>query len=104
MKQLFVSADALLVGHLKTVLEQHGIVCMVKNAYLIGGAGELPPIECWPELWVEDDDDFPRARRLLNEVMASDDTAQAWTCPRCGEHIEPQFAQCWNCGAEALPV
>lgn len=43
MKRLFVSADALLVGHLRTVLEQHHIPCLVKNAYLLGAAGELPP-------------------------------------------------------------
>jgi RNA polymerase subunit RPABC4/transcription elongation factor Spt4 len=23
---------------------------------------------------------------------------EPWTCSRCGEVLEPQFAQCWNCG------
>ena len=25
--------------------------------------------------------------------------ADPWTCPDCGERIEPQFTECWNCGA-----
>lgn len=28
------------------------------------------------------------------------ETGPAWTCRRCGEECEGQFAQCWNCGAE----
>jgi hypothetical protein len=24
-----------------------------------------------------------------------------WKCPKCGEEIDPQFAQCWKCGAIA---
>ena len=23
-----------------------------------------------------------------------------WVCARCGERLEGQFAQCWNCGAD----
>lgn len=99
MKRLYVSSDGMLIGHLKTVLEQHHVRCMVKNAYLTGGIGELPPTECWPELWVEDDADLPLARRLLDDVLQPESTAQPWRCRRCGECIEPQFAQCWNCGA-----
>jgi predicted amidophosphoribosyltransferase len=27
-------------------------------------------------------------------------THDTWTCPQCGEEIEPQFTACWNCGSE----
>jgi hypothetical protein len=43
MQRLYSSSDPLLIGHLKTVLEQHHIGCFTKNAYLLGAAGELPP-------------------------------------------------------------
>ena len=26
-----------------------------------------------------------------------------WTCPRCGEDVESQFSECWNCGSERPP-
>jgi len=52
MKRVYCSEDRLLVGFLKGVLDGHHIDCLVKNEYLIGGIGELPPGACWPELWV----------------------------------------------------
>ena len=27
----------------------------------------------------------------------------AWTCPGCGEDVESQFSECWNCGSERPP-
>jgi hypothetical protein len=33
----------------------------------------------------------------------SDETAR-WTCPKCGEKIEPQFDACWNCSTERPTV
>ena len=63
MKRVFTSHDPMLAGYLRAVLEEHGIGCIVKNEYLLGGAGELPPSECWPEVWVvEDGDEAPRPR------------------------------------------
>ena len=100
MKRLYASSDFMLVGHLKTVLAQHGIHALVKNAYLAGGAGELPPTAVWPELWVEEED-LPRAREILADMLDDDRGGESWTCPVCGESIEPQFAACWSCGAAA---
>src|SRR5690625_47429 len=97
MKRVYVSADGLLVGHLQAVLEQHHIPCMVKNMYLQGAVGELPPHECWPELWVSDAADYELARRLIANVLGTDSSASPWGCAQCAEQIEGQFVQCWNC-------
>lgn len=32
--------------------------------------------------------------------MSSGDSTEIWTCPNCSEEIEPQFDQCWKCGAD----
>lgn len=101
MKRVYVSADGLLVGHLQTVLQQHYIPCMVKNMYLQGAVGELPAHECWPELWISDDADSELAQSLIASVLEADVTALPWVCSHCGEQIEAQFAQCWNCGSTA---
>jgi hypothetical protein len=99
MKRIYVSSDALMVGHLEAVLRERGIVCMVRNRYLAGGAGELPPNELWPELWVDDEDEAI-ARRLVEEILGTTgDPGPDWTCSHCGEHLEGQFAACWRCGA-----
>ncbi|MDX1592999.1 MAG: DUF2007 domain-containing protein [Gammaproteobacteria bacterium] len=100
MKRLYGSHDRMLVGHLRALLEAQGIACVMRNEYLGGGAGELPPHECEPELWVVDADDWERAKALVDAQLGPA-AAEPWTCPGCGERIEGQFAQCWNCGREA---
>jgi len=100
MKRVYGSDDRMLVGHLHEMLEAHGIACMVRNDYLGGGAGDLPPNECWPELWVVETADWERAKALVDAQLGPTMTTP-WTCPGCGETIEGQFAQCWSCGHKA---
>ena len=104
MRKVYSSDDFLLVGHLRQVLENHHVRCLVRNEHLIGGMGELPPIECWPELWVQEDFQLERARALIDACL--EDRARPrrdWRCPRCGEALEGQFTACWQCGAERPP-
>ncbi|SRR5690554_4317334 len=49
-------------------------------------------------LWVNREDE-ERARVVLNELVHRRETRESWTCPNCGEVLEPQFEACWNCGA-----
>jgi hypothetical protein len=45
--------------------------------------------------------DAARANALIKQMnQESQEAARpAWTCPNCGEAIEGQFGQCWNCDA-----
>jgi hypothetical protein len=100
MKRVFTDVDPVLSGFVESLLVNAGIECTVRNRYLGGGAGELPLNECWPEIWVLDDDDAGAARRIIERALEiRSDTEDAWTCAACGERLEGQFAQCWKCGA-----
>jgi hypothetical protein len=99
MKKVYSSQSHIMVAFLRQILESDGIHCVVKNELLSGAAGELPPIECWPELWITDDDQYEWARRLVKAALdAEDHPRQTWQCPQCGELLGGQFAQCWSCG------
>ena len=99
VKRLFVSYDPVRVGQLFNLLEDSGISCLLRNHYLGGAAGELPVNECWPELWVIAPGDYQRASALIAEMQAgTGHDGQAWSCEACGESLEPQFSDCWNCG------
>jgi Putative prokaryotic signal transducing protein len=87
------------IGHLRNVLEQAGIRCLIKNEQLSGAVGEIPFFECMPELWILDEADLPRAERLLEEFHAEPAAGLDWRCSDCGEQNERQFAACWRCGA-----
>ena len=65
MKRLITHESLAHIGHLKNLLEHSGIVCVIRNDQLSGGLGEIPFLECLPELWVVRDQDLPRAEALL---------------------------------------
>jgi Putative prokaryotic signal transducing protein len=99
--RIYTAQTAAMVAPVKDHLEANGIPCVLRNEFLSAGRGELPPIECWPEVWVADDSDAQRARQLVAEAtQGPDPAAEPWRCARCGEEVEAVFAQCWKCGAE----
>ena len=54
-----------------------------RNLDLISAAGELPPIECWPELWVVDDEKVGRAKSILKKTLAPlASVKKPWTLQR----------------------
>lgn len=81
------------------MLAEEGVDCMVKNDRLSGAIGEIPFVECYPELWVIDDEIYPRARLLLDGWLTRDDAVDEgpWICSNCGEPSAQQFAACWKC-------
>jgi len=97
--KLLARADNLLQASIWSGgLRAAGIACEVRNTTLAGAMGEIPFLECAPQLWIEHDADEPRAQAVLEELRRPP-SGPAWVCPGCGESIEPQFGECWNCGA-----
>jgi len=86
---------------LRAMLEAEGIACLLRNEELFAALGEIPFLECLPELWVIDDEVYPRARMLLEGWLSTDaEGAEPWLCPGCGERLEGQFGACWKCGRQ----
>ncbi|MDD5332645.1 MAG: DUF2007 domain-containing protein [Rhodoferax sp.] len=77
-------------------LAAEGIASSVQRQYLAGVAGELPPDQCLPEVWIAHPAQEPRARELLYHLQHV--PQHRWHC-RCGELVEGGFEQCWNCGS-----
>lgn len=97
MKRVATAESLAEIGHFRNVLEQEGITCLVKNEQLSGALGEVPFLECLPELWVLDDADEARATTVLAALRQDVGDARPWRCPQCREMNEAQFAVCWNC-------
>ena len=96
MKTVYSAANISVVSIFQNILEGNGIRCWIKNQFLYSGMGEIPPIECWPQLCVEDED-FEEAQRIVDEALSGPERA-GWKCSSCGEDIEGQFTECWKCG------
>ena len=104
MRKVHTAESIIEIAHLRNVLESSGIACEVRNDRLGSVLGEIPFLECWPQLWVRRPGDVLRARGLIEEALRPVDDSMEWQCPGCGERIEAQFAQCWRCAAEPEPT
>ncbi len=78
-------------------LTRAGVEAIVQRQYTSSIAGEIPPDQCLPEVWVLEDSQLAQARALLFELQHPRE--RRWVCPACQELIEGPFEQCWRCGA-----
>ncbi len=80
------------------MLRTEGIDANMQRYFLNGAAGDLPPDQCLPEIWVRDDAQYERAKTALLDIQRT--PQRNWLCSSCGEHIEGGFSQCWHCSAD----
>ena len=76
-------------------LRHSGIDASVQRYFLGAAAGELPPDQCLPEVWLLDDRQEAQARALLHDLTHV--PQRRWLCA-CGEMVEGGFEECWQCG------
>jgi uncharacterized protein YlaI len=100
MRRLVSAPNLALATLWADMLTHAGIESTVQRAYASSIAGELPPDQTWPEVWVMDDERLEAARTLLAQLRHP--PQRHWVCPGCHERIDGPFEQCWNCGT-AMP-
>ncbi|HYC35302.1 MAG TPA: DUF2007 domain-containing protein [Usitatibacter sp.] len=103
MKRVFSASNLpqaqLLVDH----LGGHGIRARILNANAASLAGELPIDASLPQVWVEDAEQAPRARQLIDDYLRVRPLGRARHCAHCGEENPSSFETCWACGTELPP-
>jgi Putative prokaryotic signal transducing protein len=93
MKEIFRHSDSARVGLYRSILEDAGIPCFVRNA----NTPEFLP-DFFPSLCVLEDEDHPKALKILRNATKSQPTeAETWKCDSCGEAVPDNFDTCWNC-------
>ena len=98
MKLLLRCDHALQAAHYANALRAAGIDCEVRNTTLAGAIGEIPWLECAPQIWLRYALDEAIARELIAQLQRPV-TGPEWICGNCAERSEPQFGSCWRCGA-----
>jgi Putative prokaryotic signal transducing protein len=96
MKLLARADNSLQASIWADTLRAAGIRCELRNTALAGALGEIPFLECAPQLWIVHDHEESVAREILQQLRQPVSGPQ-WQCEACGEYSEPQFGSCWNC-------
>lgn len=99
---VFRATTVVEAAHVRNLLQAAGLTCELRNDRLWSALGEIPILEAWPQVWLEDVRDVEQARAVLRAVESGPNTP-AWSCPACGEWLEGQFTACWQCGSEQRP-
>lgn len=93
MIKVFASDSPLEAHFARGLLEARGIPATVTGEDM----AMAPSV-----VWVGESD----ADRAMWAIAAADDAtrpagtlpAESWPCPDCGENLETQFLECWQCG------
>jgi uncharacterized protein YlaI len=102
MKRLVQAPNLAIATLWADMLTQAGLAANVQRAYSSSIAGEIPPDQALPEIWLLDDEQFDAARKALDDLRRLPN--RHWVCRNCHERIEGPFEQCWNCGALMPPL
>ncbi|MDH5544554.1 MAG: DUF2007 domain-containing protein [Gammaproteobacteria bacterium] len=101
MKQVYIAANLPDAHMCKDYLESFSMPVIIKGEFLTGAAGELP-VNAYPSVWVVDERDYELALTKVKIYERHESVDQLydndWLCEQCGERIEAQFTQCWQCG------
>ena len=107
MTEIFFNPDLTQLAHCKSILDEAGIACFIRNEDTHDLIAGLPDPLRQPSLCVTNDADAERARELLRDFAGAEKTdAPDWKCPQCSETVPGNFSSCWKCealrpGAEA---
>ena len=99
MRRLVQAPNIAIAALWVDTLREAGIAATVQRQFLSGAAGELPPDQCLPEVWLVHEEQFAEGELLLRQLR--DLPQRRWQCA-CGELVEGGFESCWHCG-RAMP-
>jgi hypothetical protein len=98
MKEVLSLPESAELELIKNMLEGAGIPCALRNEQL---SQALPASPFNAELWVANDEDFPRAQELCQAWLHPPSGATStWVCAKCGQRLMGQFDSCWRCGTK----
>lgn len=98
MTEIFVHKDFTVVGFYRSILEDAGIPCMIRNETTHNLLTDIPIPALYPALCVARSEDVERAVAILQEYQKGEATpAEDWQCPSCNETVPGTFGSCWKC-------
>jgi len=99
MLLIFRACDRFQAYLVRDMLTQRGIKAQVFNEHMSSITGDIPPDVSMPQVWLDDDDDKPRALAALRDYYAAGKRDGSLFCRDCSEENPETFEICWSCGA-----
>ena len=101
MRKVFSSNEISETTLVRDALVHRGVAVTVQNEH--SGRSAVPGFRPPAEVWIERDDDYENARRIVVDTISalnSQSEIKPWVCPDCKEENPQSFDICWNCGRD----
>ena len=105
LKKLYTAQGVGDAHVMRGLLESAGINAVIRGDGVVPlqGGNLMLNIEVRPSVWVLEDNKYSQAREIVSDCVARQDedpvqSVATWSCSCCGERLEQQFSECWNCG------
>jgi len=100
-QQLYAAGSLYEAQLLLDQLREAGLAVELRNENLVGMIGFLPESTTQPTIWLENPEDWERARAMVDafEERRATEVDTEITCPACGEQNPGNFELCWKCRA-----
>lgn len=93
---LYTAENRFFVNNIHNIMLETGYVVQLRNEFALGASGELPALDTWLEVWV-DESDYAAAFHQLQQMLEQQEGAD-WCCQCCHEMNGSAFEFCWKCG------
>jgi Putative prokaryotic signal transducing protein len=99
MKKIYSAANLMEAQLMLDLLGHAGIEARLFNEHAQGGLGDIPFSQAYPEVWIMNDQEFERGKRLVSDYENSPLETGTVICSACAEENPRNFELCWHCGA-----
>ena len=94
--QIAVCGNIMDAETVKSLLEENGVSAWLQRD---DGGGAIPGATFVNGIKIMiHKEDEKLAKELLEQAVSDTSENPPWKCRQCGEEIEGQFSDCWNCG------
>ena len=97
MHEVFCHWDTSTVGLVNVLLQDAGIRTVLRN-WDACNITEIPIPAIYPNVCVLRKEDSDWAKEIISAFRkSSETTGNPWICHECGEQVESNFLECWQC-------
>ncbi len=97
MKHIYTHDNVVVLHSVKNVLAASDIESFVKNEHTIPVSANHGINNIFHELWILNDQDYDKARMIIDKEIDNPEPKASWVCSNCGEENEGSFEICWKC-------
>lgn len=98
MFKIYAAANIQEAYLVQGLLNEAGIESRILNEYAQGGVGEIPFTQAYPEIWLENEHDVEKAKKIVSLFENRQQQDEELTCSQCHESNPGTFETCWQCG------